>query len=349
MSMEPLPSDVRDYLSDVRSGGGLKRILDLIESVKDYRVLLIGDYIKDEYVYVDVLGKSPKETMIAVHAQSKESWGGGVYAAARHLAAFVKGVDLVTMVHPGANAKDRTLPPNVMVHGPSGVKRPVTTKTRFVERSYMRKLFEVYTMDDTPLDEEVREELVKDVLHHAGFADMIMATDFGHGLIDDRLLGMHQTGRFLAVAPQTNSANVGFNLLTKYVGISISFSCLDEPEARLAVGNKHKPIDEIGLQLQERMGGKLVITKGKQGCFVFGYHGDHFGTPVPALTNTVVDTVGAGDAFFSVTAPMVKAGGDMRDIGLIGNAAGALKVQIVGHTRSVTKPDLINFITGLLE
>ncbi|MCH8859419.1 MAG: cytidyltransferase, partial [Proteobacteria bacterium] len=61
-----------------------------------------------------------------------------------------------------------------------------------------------------------------------------MVTDFGHGLINNWTLEANKTGVFLAVAPQTNSANVGFNLLTKYEEFNPQYACLDEPEARLA-------------------------------------------------------------------------------------------------------------------
>ncbi len=341
-------SDVQDFLSDVRARKGLKRILDLIETVKDYRVLLVGDYIKDEYVYVNVLGKSPKENMIAVQKLSKESWGGGAHAAAKHLAGFVKHVDLITMIHAKTTKTDKALPENVTLRGLVVGSRSLTKKTRYVERAYMRKLFEVYQMDDKPLSEPHQKEIYRDIKHFAEGADLIMVTDFGHGLINDWTLTADTTGRFLAVAPQTNSANVGFNLLTKYEELAPDYACLDEPEARLAAANKHEPIKAIGSFLRTRVNCKqLVITHGGHGCYVFG--GAFQGTRVPALTDTVVDTVGAGDAFFSITAPMVKAGGDMRDIGLIGNAAGALKVGILGHTKSVTKPALISFIKGLLK
>jgi sugar/nucleoside kinase (ribokinase family) len=63
----------------------------------------------------------------------------------------------------------------------------------------------------------------------------------------------------------------------------------------------------------------------------------------------VVDTVGAGDAFFAVTAPLVAAGGKMSDVGFIGNAAGAIKVGIVGHRQSVEKIPLMKFVNALLK
>jgi len=70
---------------------------------------------------------------------------------------------------------------------------------------------------------------------------------------------------------------------------------------------------------------------------------------IPAFAKNVVDTVGAGDAFLAVTAPLVAAGGAMSRVGFIGNVVGALKVEIVGHRRSIDKVALIKGITGLLK
>jgi sugar/nucleoside kinase (ribokinase family) len=62
-----------------------------------------------------------------------------------------------------------------------------------------------------------------------------------------------------------------------------------------------------------------------------------------------VDTIGAGDAFLAVTAPLVAAGGSMHHIGFIGNVVGALMIEIVGHRQSVEKSSLVKAITGLLK
>jgi sugar/nucleoside kinase (ribokinase family) len=59
--------------------------------------------------------------------------------------------------------------------------------------------------------------------------------------------------------------------------------------------------------------------------------------------------VGAGDAFLSVTAPLVAAGGSLDRVGFIGNIVGALKVEIVGHRRSVDKAAVVKSLTGLLR
>jgi sugar/nucleoside kinase (ribokinase family) len=70
---------------------------------------------------------------------------------------------------------------------------------------------------------------------------------------------------------------------------------------------------------------------------------------LPAVARKVVDTVGAGDAFLAVTAPLVAAGGRMDRVGFVGNVVGALKVEIVGHRQSIEKASLVKGITGLLK
>ncbi len=60
----------------------------------------------------------------------------------------------------------------------------------------------------------------------------------------------------------------------------------------------------------------------------------------PSKNRPIVDTMGAGDAFFCVTAPFAAAGADMPTLLAIGNAAGAIKCGSVGQ-KAVTKEALL--------
>lgn len=277
-------------------------IFDLIESVKDYSVVFVGDTIVDEYHYVTPLGKSPKENIVPVAFQDSEWFMGGTHAAANHARTFCKRVEVCT--------------------GGTPVR-----KVRMVDRNYLRKLFEVhYEEKDYP----------RDTLQEA---DVTAVTDFGHGFITRAML--HTLGKqpFLAVNAQTNSANIGFNLITKYE--RADYVVVDEPEARLAAQDRDSSLEDILVRLSRGKYRKMVITRGNRGavgwCEQYGYHESK------AFTDKVVDTMGAGDAFFAVTAPMAKTGSIM-DLLTIGNAAGALKTQIVGHRTAVTKQRLIQFL-----
>ena len=342
---------VRDHLNMLRSNGGLAEVLALIERVRDLRVVLVGDAIIDEYLYTLPMGKPPKESSIATRFQNRETFAGGVFAAANHVAAFCKEVEVITCLGTASNYEDllsKTLRPNVKLHAVRREGAPTTLKQRFVDPSYMRKLFEVYFMDDEPLLAPLQAEVDTAIAALAPDADLVIVTDFGHGLIARSSIDvLTRSSRFLAVNAQSNSANMGYNLITKYP--RADFVCIDAPEARLAASDRLASIGDVARRLlDERIAcPKMIVTHGKHGCVTCERDGALH--TIPAVARKVIDTVGAGDAFLSVTAPLVAAGGALDRVGFIGNVVGALKVEIVGHRQSVDKVRLVKSLTGLLK
>jgi len=200
-------------------------------------------------------------------------------------------------------------------------------KVRWLDTGHMRKLFEVYYEP---------QEMPQGTLNMPiGDYDAVIVTDYGHGMIDSEMIGkLMSKARFLAVNVQTNAGNYGFSLATKYH--DVDYLCMDELEARLATHNQHDTIEE-SLKLLSRIAPKVVITLGGNGAIATG------GLRAPAFTDRIIDTMGAGDAFFAVTALFAKDSA-MPELLRIGNAAAALKCQILGHRAAVTKGDLIAYL-----
>ena len=198
-------------------------------------------------------------------------------------------------------------------------------KDRYIEESHNRKLFEVYAGSVA---------LEAPVLPAIALYDAVVVTDYGHGMLDAALIEWLADAKFLAVNVQTNAGNYGYNLATKYK--HVDYLCVDEPEARLATQNQHGPIEK-SLEKLSRIGDKAVITLGAKGAIGTG------GVRGESFFGSVVDTVGAGDAFFAVTAVLAQ-DTPMPDLLRIGNAAGKLKTQIQGHSKAVTKNDLAAFL-----
>ncbi|BAE48866.1 ADP-heptose synthase [Paramagnetospirillum magneticum AMB-1] len=342
---------LRDCLNSLRERDALNDILELIEKIKDMKVLLVGDTIMDEYQFVTPQGKAQKENIIATLFRGREEYAGGVIAAANHVASFCREVEIITGL--GGETDDEAfirshLRDNVRLTTVSMPGRPTTRKTRYVEPSHTRKMFEVYVMDDAPLaaaQVKVLDQLIAD---RAPEFDVVIVTDFGHGLVGPSTIDvLVKHSRFLAVNAQTNSGNFGFNMITKYP--KADYVCIDAPEARLAVGDKFSDIrDVVGTMLPKRIEcPRMIVTHGGHGCYTYDCATEMH--RIPAFTKQVVDTVGAGDAFLAVTSPLVAAGGSMEHVGFIGNAAGAMKVGIVGHRKSVEKVPLVKFVTALLK
>jgi rfaE bifunctional protein nucleotidyltransferase chain/domain len=343
--------EVQIHLDQVRASPGLDALIDLLDQAAEMRVLMIGEVILDEYQYVHPSGQPSKENIIATRYHDTEIFAGGVIAAANHAAGFCRQVDVVTVIGDEDRREDvidACLRSNVSLKPLYRPEAPTTRKLRYVDPSFLGKLFEVQFLDDRPLPDEQRRVLNEMLIDLAPRYDAILVNDFGHGLIaGDTVDTICALGTFVAVNAQTNSANRGYNLITKYP--RADYICIDAPEARLAVGDRFSDLGTIASEsLPARIDcQKIILTHGRHGCTTFEAG---VGTEtIPALTQTVVDTMGAGDAFFAITALLAKAGGRMADLGLIGNMVGALKVGIVGHRKSIDKVSVIKALTGALK
>lgn len=348
--------EVDEYLRVVRERGILDGLSEMIDKVKDFRVLVVGDTIVDDYHYVRPMAKAPKENLIATLYKDCEMFAGGVIAAANHVAAFCRDVDVLTALGGTDSHADlirSRLKANVHLHAVTREGVPTTRKCRFIDQSSVRKLFEVYYMDETPIAPHIEDQLKKFIEKNSKDYDLVIVTDFGHGFVTPPLIeALARCARFLAVNAQTNSANYGYNLISRYP--RADYVCIDAPEARLATRDKFSDIAQV---VSEQMPSllvcqKFIITHGPQGCVTFqnddgavhrSFH------RIPAFTKTVVDTIGAGDAFLAVTSPLVAVGAPLDLVGFVGNAVGAMKVGIVGHRQSIEKTALLKFLTALLK
>jgi rfaE bifunctional protein kinase chain/domain/rfaE bifunctional protein nucleotidyltransferase chain/domain len=349
--LNPFNPTVRAFLDSLRDNRELDDILALIEKVSTMRVLIVGDTILDEYRYVAPMSKTPKENLIATLFQSSEIFAGGAIATANHVAGICKEVDVMSVLGAGSDGYDRirsSIKPNVNLDLLAKDTGPTTLKCRYIDSANMRKLFEVYQMDDTPIADQLQWKLNDKIAKLARDYDAVIVNDFGHGMIQRSTVDtLTRSAKFLAVNTQTNSANFGYNLISKYH--RADYVCVDGSEARLAAADKFSPMEQL---VTERITSilhcpKIVVTQGQYGCIA--YSRNEPACQVPAFADKVVDTVGAGDAFLAITSPLVASGGAMRHVAFIGNVAGAIKVNIVGHRQAVDKPSLIKAVTGLLK
>ena len=195
--------------------------------------------------------------------------------------------------------------------------------SRMVDDVYLRKLFvthELYETHSNPPKFDVPSY------------DLVVVCDFGHGTMTKELIErLTREARFLAVNAQTNATNYGFNAVSKYP--RADFVVIDELEARLAARDRDSSIEDVILKLGFP---KIIVTRGIHGAIGF----DGAFERQEALTDQIKDGMGAGDAFLAVTSPFAAAGASMKDLIHIGNAAGAIKCGIVGHSASVTKEEL---------
>lgn len=176
--------------------------------------------------------------------------------------------------------------------------------------------------------------------------DLVMVSNFGHGFITNSIIETIKThAKIFAVNAQTNAANVGYNLITRYD--DPDYVCLDESELRLSAQEKHADIEQVAKKIAGAVKADcLIVTLGKKGSFGVNHNSIN---RTPIFSHKVVDTVGAGDAFFAYTAPCYAKGVPLDMLSFIGNAVGAIAVQIVCNKKSVEKFELLEFINAILK
>lgn len=346
--LQVFSSQTRAYLRDIASRYKTDDIFRHIDSIRKLKILVIGEAIVDQYHYCRGMDKSRKSNVVVYKYQSEESFPGGALAIANHLSGLSEQVTLATVLgHDHKNFKDflRThIRPNVRLIPFVRSDSATIIKRRFVNEQ--QKLFEVCYFNDGPLPEQtaqLAEEKIRQILPQY---DLVIVSDFGHGFLTDNLVKtICKKAKYLAVNTQTNGANMGFNLITRYS--KVHFAALDELEIRYAAHDKTSELSRVMKKVASQIGCKnLMITRGDRGALSLTEAGT---LSAPALATDVIDPVGAGDAFFAFTAPLAALKVPQEIVVFAGNAVGALAVQIICNREPVDPVHLKKFITTLLK
>jgi len=347
----PLPEEAKNYIAKFKKKYPAGAVLQALGKTEKLKVLVIGDIIIDEYHYCVGMGKTSKDNIIATRFINEEVFAGGVLAACNHIAGLCANTTLMSVIGTANDYRQfiaSHLKPKVKTNFYYSKAAPTVVKRRFIEPSFLTKLFEICYLDEKNLlSAELEGEICDYLNRHLKDFDMVLVTDFGHGLMTPKIIQtVCEKAKFLAVNVQTNSSNIGFNVITKFP--RADFICIDEPEIRLAMQDKTSTLESLMLQVSKRIKCKnVIITRGHRGSLAYSKR-DGF-SEIPVLSKEVLDRVGAGDAFFSFAAPCVCTGQPMELVGFVGNAVGAMKVLIVGNRASVDPISLRKYISALLK
>jgi rfaE bifunctional protein kinase chain/domain/rfaE bifunctional protein nucleotidyltransferase chain/domain len=348
--LPPFSRDTARWLEEFRRHHRPEEIADQLETLRALRVLVIGEAIVDEYVSCEALGKSGKEPILAMRACSAEAYPGGALAIANHLAEIAGEVRLVTCTGPEPERAAfirSQLRPEVAATLLEWAEAPTIVKRRYVDQYFGTKLLEIYRMKDAPLRPAEAAAFARAVAEQMDDAHVVIAADYGHGLISPALAEQLGTQtRFLAANTQLNAANVGFHTIWKYP--CADFVCLHEGELRLAYRSRTDDPRRLAAELAQRLGTRrLMITRGSNGTLLYERSGEFVETP--ALATRVVDRVGAGDAVLALTSLCAVADVPADVTGFLANLAGADVVASVGNSRALERLRVLRSVESLLK
>lgn len=246
-----------------------KRILNelnnFIKACPELKVAVVGETIVDEFVAVSYEGQSMKSICPVYRlAGEKKVQAGGASAIANHLKNFVGSVELFS------NSGDEIV------------------KTRYMDIDDHKKHVEINKFNPVGFP-----DIHIDTAHY----DLVIVADFGHGYCNKLKIndGFH-------LMCQTNSNNFGFNRISKWKGYKKKSVCLDLREASLQINKRIKECSETDareIYNYELNCHDLFITLGASGSLLV-----NGGSTLRHKTfkTEIVDTIGAGDTFFSFAA-----------------------------------------------
>lgn len=352
--MNVLPQEVKDYAIQLSEQYPFEKIRESVDAMQKLKVLVLGDVIIDEFFHCTVQGLTSKGRVLSTRFVKKEQHLGGSLAIARHIASFVDSVSVAGVV---GNEPDIH---SLILNNINGGMRldlqyengyPTVVKRRYIERQGMRedytKLFSINYLEQEGPSPEQRLKLLDRLEKTITGYDLVVVADYGHGLIDSQLMELLQTqAPFLAINCQTNSANYGYNLITKYKRADAF--CLDEKELRLAFASRYGDHTHLLKRLHKHLEAKQGwVTLGSSGSLGMNAKGEEEVTP--ALTLTVKDTIGAGDAFFALASLCAKLELPVAIGSLLGNLAGGMAANTLGNAEAVEKSRLLKFATTVLK
>lgn len=347
-----LPSftpEVANYLNSFKEQYSSNDVASVIHSLQGLNVVVIGEAILDEYVYCDQMGKSQKEPVLAMRYQNRELFAGGALAVANHVASFCDSVTLISYIGDTDAHEEfvrKSLKPHVTPEFIVKRNSPTILKRRYVESYLLSKLFELYVINDEALLEDEDQELCALIDRVAPNADVVIAADFGHGLLTEKAVQrLCKKSKFLAVNTQINAANVGFHTVSKFP--RADYVCIQEGELRLDARSRRGDLKVLADNLMQRMRCEnVLVTRGKAGTAIFSEAGVSY---APAFSSRVVDRIGAGDAVLSITSLCIARDAPPEVVGFVGNVIGAQAVQIVGNRSSIDRVSTLKFIESLLK
>lgn len=318
-----------------------KRLLEILKSFPRARVLVIGDFILDRFVWGSVKRISPEAPVPVVDVKKESYMPGGALNVANNIRTLKGVVYPCGMV--GRDLEGRMLAKIMrregidtggVLYGENG--RSTSLKTRIIAHSQQVVRFDRETVGDIP--GQSLASIMRFVRQKIKTIDVIIIEDYGKGVIQPSLLK-----EVVSLAKKFRKPVI-VDPKEKHFSYYRGVTCItpNRSEAYGAIENgKHRAdltISEVGRKLLSKLNCEAVLmTLGEDGMALFEKKGRV--TQIPTAAREVFDVSGAGDTVIAVFSLAVAVGADLREAAVISNLAAGIVVGKLG-TATVTSDEI---------
>ncbi len=326
------------------------RLRAAVDRFRGKTVLVVGDLIADEYIYGKPSRISREAPVLILRFSSREVKLGGAANASYNVHALgARVIPLGVLGNDPAGdevlglCRSLGIPTNGIVR--TG-ERPTPVKTRIMAGGYHSTRQQVVRVDREPLpvlDPATEETVIKRVAALAATADAILLSDYGYGLLSQRLL--EQVMSLVRKRGSLVTADSRYDLL-RFRGVTAATP--NEPEVESLVGEPLEDdpaLEKAGRQLLERLDCRtLLVTRGSKGMAVFEREGPATFLPIHG-SDEIADVTGAGDTVISTFTLALAAGCPPVEAAWLANVAGGVVVMKRG-TAPIGRAELLHALAS---
>ncbi|KAB0589216.1 D-glycero-beta-D-manno-heptose-7-phosphate kinase [Campylobacter lari] len=310
-------------------------MLDFLSSKKP-KILVVGDFMVDRYIWCDCTRISPEAPVMVVKSQKEDKRLGGagnVYANLKSLGAEVFALGLV-----GNDESGRFLKENLNARLLVEKDRKTPLKSRVLSHSQ-----QVLRLDDeNDFDTKLEDEIIQEYKKIAKDYDAIVLSDYAKGVLTSKVTK--------ALIEHANTLNLPILIDPKGSDFS------KYQNATLLTPNKKEAIQALGVEKIDNLEKALkklkddlnltysIITLSEEGIALF----DEKLHIIPAKALEVYDVTGAGDSVIAMLAYALALKVDIIKACELANDAAAVVVAKVGSV-SVSLEEIKNLKKASFE
>jgi len=325
-----------------------ENLLKTVTNLGSPKVLVVGDFMLDVYIYGDALRISPEAPVPVLKVTKNEYRCGGAGSVAADIAALggipfclgVIGEDLNSEI-----LKQKLTEIGADITGLiKAANHPTISKQRLIglaQHLHRQQLIRMDYEPTEPLADEVNETILQTYKDKLASADIVCLQDYDKGLLSPALCQ-----EMIQLAGQADKKVIVDPSLTsdysKYLGATMITP--NRKETSAAVGFEITNA-ETSAKAAEKLAGKLklqavVITLDKEGAYL---RTEDTSQIIPTRGRSVYDVTGAGDMVLATLAITLAAGCDYETAVQLSNITGGIEVEKFG-TATVTIEEIANEI-----
>jgi len=325
-----------------------ENLLKTVTNLGSPKVLVVGDFMLDVYIYGDAIRISPEAPVPVLKVTRNEYRCGGAGSVAADIAALGGIPFCLGVIGDDQNSEILKQKLTEMGADISGLhtinNRPTISKQRLIglaQHLHRQQLIRMDHEPTEPLADEVNEVILQTYKDKLASADIVCLQDYDKGLLSPALCqemiqSAGQADKKVLVDPSLRSD------YSKYLGATVITP--NRKETSAAVGfeitnaeTAAKAAEELARKLKLQA---VVITLDKEGAYL---RTEDISQIIPTRGRSVYDVTGAGDMVLATLAITLAAGCDYETAVQLSNITGGIEVEKFG-TATVTNEEIANEI-----